>query len=415
MSDLQSSRSQTNGESYTSAGNWTFPDATRIVHSKDYGRKRIQKVQAAIGKAGLDALIVMNRGLNSIGYVSNFHPYPLQPGLALLPADGPTSLFVNTYSPAHTRSLQAMIWNDEFFDVPHDPISEGSNQNLADACSDQLKKLKLSRGRIGLAGEEVDWILPSYFRESLPRARFEDANRTLNEVVVVKDEIEIALIRFAQRYLDEIALPAYKEYLRVGATDYEVAGKVMGALLERGAGAQTWLLWDAGPAGAGTWASGTRGRKVQSGDIVLTEPTPNVAGYQSEKMYAFAMGRDIPESQRRGAQVVYDAFLEIMDSLKPGKELTPIVDRAEAHLREQGYTGNTVAIGHWIGMQNHEGPRFTAEGIKGWVLQPNMVMSWHPNVVVPGEVRTTCSTCILITDKGAEDLSAVKMEPLYYL
>ncbi len=394
---------------------WSRPDAANTVYSRQYGKKRIQKVQAAIKKAGLDALIVMNRGLNSIAYVSNFYPYPLQPGLALLPAEGPTYLFVNTYSPAHTRALESIIWNDEFFDVPHDPISEGSNQNLVDVCAQQIGKLNLQRGRIGLAGDEVDWILPSYLLDKLPEAHFEDANRTLTEVLVVKDEVEIALIRFAQRYLDEIALPMFKEHLRAGKIDHEVSGKVMGSLLEHGAGAQTWLLWDAGPAGAGTWASGTRGRKLETGDIILTEPTPNVAGYQSEKMYAFALGQNIPESQRRGAQVVYEAFLQIMESLRPGQELTPIVERADAHLRSKGYEGNTVTIGHWIGMQNHEGPRFTREGTKGWVLQPNMVMSWHPNVVVPGEVRTTCSTCILITDKGAEDLSTVKMEPLYFL
>jgi Xaa-Pro dipeptidase len=404
-----------NQSTSTAFTDWQFPEAARTVYSKEYGKKRIQKVQKAIAKAGLDALVVTNRGLNSISYVSNFHPYPLMPGLALIPATGPTYLFVNTYSPAHTRALQSIIWNDEFIDVPHDPVSEGSNQNLVDECIEQIKKLRLNRGRIGFAGDEVDWILPTYCKSELPDARFEDANRMLTSVLAVKDEVEISLIRFAQRYLDEIAYPLYRQHLRPGAVDYEVSGKIMGALLERGAGGETWVLWDAGPPGAGTWASGVRGRKLEHGDIVLSEPTPNIAGYQSEKMYVFALGRDIPEPQRRGAQIVYDTYLQVMESLKPGQELTPIVERAEAYVRQHGYPGNTVPIGHWIGAQNHEGPRFTTEGTRDWVLEENMVMSWHPNLVVPGEVRATCSTCVLITEKGVEDLSSVKMEPIYYV
>jgi Xaa-Pro aminopeptidase len=397
MESIDVSRAES--EARQGPGYWNFPEAAKTLYSREYGKARIGRVQEAIARAGLDALVVTNRALNCIGFVSNFQPYALQPGLAL----------------AHTRALQAIVWNDEFIEVPHDAISEGSNQNLVDECVAQLQKLGLGRGKIGLAGDEIDWILPSYLREKLPNARFEDANRALTSVVAVKDEVEITLIRFAQRFLDELAYPAFREHLRPGAVDYEVAGKVLGKLLEHGAGAATWLLWDAGPAGAGTWASGARGRALQRGDIVLSEPTPNIAGYQSEKMYVFALPGEIPESQKRASQVVYEAYLQILEDLKPGRELTPIVERGEDYLRKHGYPGSTVPIGHWIGTQNHEGPRFTSEGTAGWVLEPNMVMSWHPNLVIPGEARTTCSTCVLITDRGAEDLSSVKMEPIYYL
>ena len=132
-------------------------------------------------------------------------------------------------------------------------------------------------------------------------------------------------------------------------------------------------------------------------------------------MYTFALGRDIPESQKRGSQVIYEAYQLLMGELKVGQALTPIVEKVEAFIRSHGYEGSTVPVGHWIGTQNHEGPRFTVEGTRGWVLQENMVMSWHPNIVVPGQVRTTCSTCVLITKNGAEDLSSIKMEPVYYL
>lgn len=391
------------------------PAEVATVYSKDYGRRRVQKIQAALRRASLDALIVSNRGLDYIGYVSNFHPYALEPGLALILADGPSTLFVSTYSSAHTRALVPIIWADELVDVPHDPVSEGSNQNLVNACIQKLQDRKLQRGRIGLAGDEIDWLLPFYFKGRLPEAKLTDANRTLTQVIVIKDEVELTLIRFAQRIIDEIAYRKFRETLHPGAIDQIVYARVFESMLERGANPGTVLLFDAGPAGSGTWASGARGRRLEKSDIILSEPTPNIAGYQSEKMYTFALGRDIPESQKRGSQVIYEAYQLLMGELKVGQALTPIVEKVEAFIRSHGYEGSTVPVGHWIGTQNHEGPRFTVEGTHGWVLQENMVMSWHPNIVVPGQVRTTCSTCVLITKNGAEDLSSIKMEPVYYL
>jgi Xaa-Pro aminopeptidase len=391
------------------------PPEAAAIFSKDYGRQRISRVQAAIRAAGLDALIVTNRCLDYISYVCNFHPFPLEPGLALVPVEGQVTLFVNTYSPAHTRALQAMVWTDDLVDVPHDAISEGSNQNLVDFCIQRLRDRKLDRGRIGLAGDEIDWILPYYLNTKLPEAQIVDAGRTLTELIVVKDETELKLIRFAQRYIDEVAYPTFQATLRPGELDHVVYGGVLGNILERGASPSTVLLFDAGPAGAGTWARGPLGKRLQAGDIVLSEPTPSVAGYQSEKMYTFALGRSIPDSQKHGAEVVYEAFNLVMGELKPDRELTLVLEKLDAFMRRHGYDGCTVPVGHWIGTQNHEGPRFTRTGSRGWVLKPNMVMSWHPNVVIPGKVRTTCSTCVVITPEGAKDLSSVKMQPIYYV
>ena len=254
-----------------------------------------------------------------------------------------------------------------------------------------------------------------YFRDRLPQAKTQDANRVLAHVLVVKDEVEMALIRFAQRIIDEIAYPVLRESLRPGTMDQLAYAKVMAAMLDKGANPATVLLFDAGPAGAGSWANGANGRRLEKSDVILSEPTPNIAGYQSEKMYTFALGRDIPESQKRGSQAIYEAFQMVMSELKVGSELTPIVQKLEDFMHTHGYSGSTVPVGHFIGTQNHEGSRFTVDGTRGWVLEKNMVMSWHPNIVIPGEVRTTCSTCVVLTDKGAEDLSSLKMEPIYYL
>src|SRR5207253_10941897 len=55
----------------TAEGNWMRPAEASTLYSKEYGRKRIQKIQTAIKRADLDALVIANRCLDYISYVSN--------------------------------------------------------------------------------------------------------------------------------------------------------------------------------------------------------------------------------------------------------------------------------------------------------------------------------------------------------
>lgn len=85
--------------------------------------------------------------------------------------------------------------------------------------------------------------------------------------------------------------------------------------------------------------------------------------------------------------------------------MRPIFEKCNNFIKNKSYKeSSSVLIGHWIGVGNHEGARITSEGGKGLILQPDMVLSWHPNVVIADQVRTCSSACLLITDKGVENV-----------
>ena len=326
------------------------PPEVATLYSKEYGRRRIQKVQAAIRRANLDALIVTNRALDYIGYVSNFHPYPLEPGMALVLADGPSTLFVNTYSSAHTRALIPIVWTDAMVDVPRDLVSEGSNQNLVNACIQKLQDEKLQRGRIGVAGEEIDWLLPLYFRDRLPDAKLSDANRTLTEVIVVKDEVELALIRFGQRLIDDVAYPVFRGELRPSAMDQMVYARVLASMLENGADGYGLAVRRRSRSGLRNVGERSRTDADWKRETLFFPNPPRISlVINPKKCTTFALGRDIPESQKRGSEVIYEAYQLLMSELNLGQELTPIVQKVEAFVRSRGYEGSTVPVGHWIG------------------------------------------------------------------
>jgi Xaa-Pro dipeptidase len=311
--------------------------------------------------------------------------------------------------------MRQIVWIDDLVDVPKDEVSVSSDVGLFRECAARLKALGLSRGRIGVAGGEVDWLVPLWLRDQFSEARIEDAAAVLDGLVVYKDEVELTLIRHAQRLIDEVAYPAYRKHLAVGAWDTTVFAGVVQSLLSAGADPYSMVLFDAGPSGSGTWAAGVRQRKIEVGDIVLSEPMPAVAGYQAERMFTFALGERISESQKRGSKVVHDAYQMSVEEFRPGREIAPLIEKTAAFLQSKGYDGPTVPLGHWIGSQNHEGPRFTREGVGDRRLEPGMVFSWHPNLAVPGEVRTCCSSCFVVTEKSVEPLSRLPVRPLEYV
>lgn len=395
------------------------PPQAAVLISKEYGQKQVQKFQDAVRKSGLDALIISNRCLNYTGYASNYSPSSMQPGVVFIPGEGAPRLFVQMYSSAHARFAKKTLWIDDVIDVAKDPVSETATENFYKEVVSTLKDRKLTKGKIGLAGGEIDWMLPSYFKSALPDLRVENADPLLWSQIYVKDENEIALIKYTAKVSDEVAFPLIKKMLVPGTLDTDIFTEVLYAMMKGGANS-SMLILGAAPYSAGIWATEAQNRPITKGDIVLCEPIITYAGYQSERMFTFAVGKpeEIPESQKRGAQVIYESFQMVLEEMKPGRELKEVYEKVNNHIKEKGYSeGSTVLIGHFIGRNNHEGPRITSEGTKGLILRPNMVISWHPNVVVPGEggVRTICSSTLLITETGVEMLSKLPMDPIVYV
>src|SRR3989442_1177575 len=285
------------------------PPEVAMLASKEYGQKQISKFQDAVRKAGLDALVISNRCLDYEGYVCNYHPSSAQPGVVFLPAQGVPKLFVQMYSSAHARFAKRTLWIDDVVDVRKDPVSETTSENFYKELVTTLKDRKLTRGKIGLAGGEVDWMLPAYFKGVLPDLRVIDANEVLWNQIYVKNEAEIALMKYTARISDEVAIPFIQKMLVPGTLDTDIFTEVLHAMMQGGADAGMLIL-GAAPYSAGVWATEAQNRPIAKGDIVLCEPIIVYHGYQTERMFTFAVGKpeDIPDSQKRGAQVIYEAF-----------------------------------------------------------------------------------------------------------
>ncbi len=129
-----------------------------------------------------------------------------------------------------------------------------------------------------------------------------------------------------------------------------------------------------------------------------------VEGYCSDMTRTVHLGR-----ASREARAVYDAVLEAQQAavaaVAPGVTCAAVDTAARSVLKRAGlgkYFSHST--GHGVGLEIHEGPRLAA-GVEH-VLEPGMVITVEPGAYLPGALGVRIEDMVLVTDDGAEVLTA---------
>jgi Xaa-Pro dipeptidase len=238
----------------------------------------------------------------------------------------------------------------------------------------------------------------------------------IESMLARKSEAEVALIRESGRWCAH-AHRLLQEYSRPGATEAE-------ASLRAGHEATLAMLGELGDAYGGGLSSssgvsaGYRGQiglrsswahavahniPFQEGDVLVTETSAPVWGYNAELERALVIGTPTDEMRRLfdhtvGAQEV--AF----EAIRPGATCAD-VDGAvmryfERHDVLRYWRQHT---GHGIGLRNHEAP-FLDVGDET-TLEPGMVFTVEPGLYDPTIGGFRHSDTVLVTDDGVEILT----------
>ncbi len=129
-----------------------------------------------------------------------------------------------------------------------------------------------------------------------------------------------------------------------------------------------------------------------------------VEGYCSDMTRTVHLGR-----ASREARAVYDAVLEAQEAavaaVAPG-EPCAAVDRAARSVLKRAGLGKwfSHSTGHGVGLEIHEGPRLAAKVEQ--VLEPGMVITVEPGVYLPETYGVRIEDMVLVTENGAEVLTA---------
>jgi Xaa-Pro dipeptidase len=316
---------------------------------------------------------------------------------AYVPGAGPVTAFPCSPEDAHALKATGFVEDIRRIDFPD--VSEIVDRIRAD----------LQKGRVGVAGAEfVPHAIWEQLRRALPNVELVSATALMDKVRLVKSDFEIERLRRAGEICDK-SWQAFIEACRPGAREFEIVAEVEAKLRAEGAEDNFMIIASGGSDVRGMTPPSDR--RLEKGDLVRTELTPQFEGYWAQICRTLVMG---PPSDRQ--KKCFDLFEEAvaagLDAVRPGVTAHEIAKAENDVFRRYGYgeyctEEYTRVRGHCLGLYLDE--VLIVEGVQT-VLEKNSVLVVHPNTFTPIAGYYVLGDSVVVTEKGAERLLSTPRE-----
>jgi Xaa-Pro dipeptidase len=233
------------------------------------------------------------------------------------------------------------------------------------------------------------------------------ATYLVEELRRVKSADELDRIRKASVLADQ-GYQYFANAAEPGMTEYELVAEVESFLKSRGAEDNFMLI-----ASGGTEVTGMKPpteRKLQVGDSVTTELTPQVDGYWAQICRTLVIGE--PNAKQREAFAIFaEAQKAAEDLLRPGVNVSDVARVQNDVFRKYGYgdyTGPkyTRVRGHNLGLHPDENP-YVLEDVS-YIVKEGMVIIAHPNTYLPLSGYMVFGDTLLVTADGCVALNSTE-------
>ncbi|HWF09801.1 MAG TPA: Xaa-Pro peptidase family protein [Bryobacteraceae bacterium] len=271
---------------------------------------------------------------------------------------------------------------------------------LAIPFTPDFAKALPSGGKIAIAGKEL-------MQSRLTSADHISATYTVEELRRVKTEDELIRIRQAAE-LSDSGYQHFAQAAQPGMTEYELVAETEAFLKGHGAEDNFQLI-----ASGGTEVVGMKPpteRKLQPGDSVTTELTPQIDGYWAQICRTLVIGE--PNTAQQEAYGIFaEARQAAEDKLKPGVDIAEVATATNDVFRKYGYgeyTGSkyTRVRGHNLGLHPDENP-YVLEDVH-YTVKEGMVVICHPNTYLPLSGYMVFGDTLLVTANGCTSLNTTE-------
>jgi Xaa-Pro aminopeptidase len=338
----------------------------------------------------------------------------------------------------------ALTWNTTHLSRARESAGRGVELWVADcrpgfggaATAAVVREKGGARGRIGIVGLEAtaagerEGVVPHSFwlnlGRDLPDAAFDDITRPFADLVLVKSEEELALVRYAAR-VSEAACQVMLAVSRPGVAEDVVYAEIMREVFRHGADVRYPMLsLQSGPETIGwgrpRWiGSAERPRVLARGDMVQAEIHTCYGGQEAQVQMSVALD-PVDALNRRAADVARRSYEAGLAAVAPGITVADLVRAMELPLREAGAWAktplcHTMSFGATgvtgVGREQIDDtpeaalePRAPAMRRGDLVLQPGMVVELEPNACF-GMHRVNLGAGVIVTPTGAEELNTL--------
>ncbi|MEM6306338.1 MAG: Xaa-Pro peptidase family protein [Pseudomonadota bacterium] len=360
-------------------------------------RQRVARAQDLMAQAGRAALLLTTEPevRYFTGFLTRFWESPTRPWFLIVPATGDPVAVI----PRIGEALMRATWiRDIRTWVAPDLEDDGVSLLL-----ETLRELA-PEGPIGMpSGHETHLRLPleSYHQliQKLGPERLQDDAGILRRLRMVKSPAETAKIRQACAIAGR-AFARVPEIAAQGTPLSQVFRRFQMLCLEEGADWVPYLAGGAGPGGYGDVISPATEVPLAAGDVLMLDTGLVWDGYFCDFDRNFSLGPPGPATAAAHARLM-EAVDAGFATARPGATAAEVF---HAMARVTGSGAEAGRLGHGLGIQLTEPPSFIPGDTT--VLEPGMVLTLEPGVnTAPGRIMVHEEN-IVITEQGAEYLSA---------
>jgi Xaa-Pro dipeptidase len=307
------------------------------------------------------------------------------------------------------------------------PVIEWGGYDAGDAVGRRLRELGVVGGRVGLVGVSHVWTMGMPWqhyrrlRELLPRVELVEVTAAYATLRVVKSSEEVERLRGAAA-LSDLAMLALREAARPGVAEYELVAIAEDAYRRRGGDVRITFLrsmpMDA-PNGC-VPAQVPSGRRLERGDVILTELSASLRGYSGQVHRPVFVGAEPTDEWQRLFDTAKEAYERIARGLTPGSTEGDVIRNA-AVIGERGYAIYDDLV-HGYGTDIHpplvdrscvDHWRDGTEPPPGRTFERGMAIVIQPNPITQDErMGLQLGALTVVGDDGAECLHGIPFEPL---
>ena len=361
-------------------------DYERRVDHHALRAERIERTNAGMAEAGLDALLVWK--YENVRFLSGLRAQIISDKSALLngcllTVGGDIVLFLS--GGEVDRARRVMTWIDEIYAIP---IMEARGLIFGafeHTIAPVFKAHGLTGGNVGI--DELAFAQLQAFEHALPSVTLRDGDAVMQAARLVKSPGDIAAMQEASAIAEAVTEAAI-DAVRPGMRELDVVAEAMHALYRLGGEvphvATPFVASGEHMSPPNRFASD---KIIRNGDLVFVDIGAAFNGHYAD------MGRTVicGEPNRRQKEIytaVYHALRAGIAAMKVGNTNNDVAAAVIEEGAKRGFKDNFLSlfIGHGVGMGSNE-PPYVGESLPGAEtvrLQRNMTMALEPLIWVPG-------------------------------
>ncbi|MCF6137907.1 M24 family metallopeptidase [Pseudalkalibacillus berkeleyi] len=290
----------------------------------------------------------------------------------------------------------------------YDIIGHGDADQPWDLIHSALKKRGIDDAKqVSIEKETLSYGRAEQLMKRYPSVKFNNAEDKLNELRLIKDEEELAILRKAAELAD-FGVETGVNALREGCTEMEVLATIEYELKKKGIREMSFSTMVLFGEKSGQPHGNPGSRKLKKGDLVLFDLGVVLDGYCSDITRTVAF-QEVNDKQKEIYDIVLKAQLLTLDISEPGTRLGDLDKKAREVITNAGY-GEFFPhrIGHGIGIDVHEYPSMSEDN--DHVLKTGMTYTIEPGIYLPEVGGVRIEDDVLVTKDGYETLTKYPKE-----